>query len=83
MAKKNDSIDTPVEEDVIVEFDYPEFPFMGIRKTSEQIRAEFQAQFDAEKPLRDANEAKTQKLLDELVALGLSEESARFLITRE
>lgn len=51
----------------------------GRRLTSEGIRAKFQEEFDAGKPERDAVAAKKKAAADELIALGVSKESAYLL----
>ncbi len=78
MTEKNKKVK---EENVDVEFE--QLPLFKDRKTSEQIREELQARFDADKPVRDALQAKREKVSKELIALGLSKESAKFLANLE
>jgi hypothetical protein len=53
---------------------------MGERITQEEFSAREAARYNAEKPIRDALKAKKSKIVKELVDLGLSQNSAKFLV---
>lgn len=81
MAEKKTKKTEKDERDV--EIEYEQFPFLTNIKTSEQIRAELKAQFEADKSVRDELQAKREKLFEELISLGLSEDSAKLLANLE
>ncbi len=64
-----DPIEVRFEDDIV----------NGRRLTSEGIRAKFLAEFEAGKLERDSHAAKKKAAADELIALGVSKESAYLL----
>jgi hypothetical protein len=84
MAKKDieENKAPQTEDEVEIEYDLPGLPDFIVkanRISSEEHTDKLWAKYEAEKPVRDSVQAKREKILQELLGLGLSEETARFL----